>query len=288
MLLSQPNASWHTLRVILLLFEKKCDDGDAQERQRQKAQLTDDMATWKKIYTARKLWIIRGRIPPNLEDSPADLQLFGGDAVHVTANGASQLRYFISFDVGAYGPRVDGPIGHPIMVADRLDLLRLAVVSILSVGLSTGVADDLPCLARVNVLGDEFSVTVTSLRAHTFSNYSMLSIPAAHGVLCDTVNPDIAVWVSELMRAAQQSPPAVVLPPAGAVFEPQPCLSSCTLSNIVGAGGVVLRLVLSSIGAGGDRPSKRKATAPLAELPGSKRKDNSNPPRGLPDVCAHR
>ena len=65
----------------------------------------------------------------------------------MTANVASQLRSFRSFDVGAYGPRVDGPIGHSLMVPDRLDLLRLAVVAILSVGLSPGVADDLPCLA---------------------------------------------------------------------------------------------------------------------------------------------
>ena len=89
------------------------------------------MTSWKKVDTARKLWIIRGITPPNLGDSPADLQSFVGEAIHVTANVASQLRYFSSFDVGAYGPRVDGPIGHSLMVADRLDLLRLAVVSIL-------------------------------------------------------------------------------------------------------------------------------------------------------------
>ena len=106
------------------------DDGDAQEQQRQKAQLATEMTTWNKVNTARKLWIIRGRIPPNLGDSPADLQSFVGEAIHVTANVASQLRLFSSFDVGAYGPRVDGPIGHSLMVADRLDLLRLAVVAI--------------------------------------------------------------------------------------------------------------------------------------------------------------
>ena len=71
------------------------DDGDAQERQRQKAQLTNDMATWKKVNTARKLWIIRGRIPPNLGNSPADLQSFVGEAIHVTANVAYQLRSFL-------------------------------------------------------------------------------------------------------------------------------------------------------------------------------------------------
>ena len=109
------------------------DDGDAREGQRQKAQLTDDMATWKNVNTARKLWIIGERIPPNLWDSPADLQSFVGEAIHVTANMASQLRYFNSFEFGAYGSRVGGPIGHPLTVTDLLDLVRLAVISILSV-----------------------------------------------------------------------------------------------------------------------------------------------------------
>ena len=62
------------------------------------------------------------------------------------------------------------------MVAGRLDLLRFAVVSILSVGLSSGVADDLPRLARVKALGDAFSVAVMGLRAHTFSNYIQYAV----------------------------------------------------------------------------------------------------------------
>ena len=139
----------------------------------------------------------------------------------MTANVASQLRSFSSFDVGAYGPRVDGPIGHSLKV-DRLDPLRLAVVAILSVGLSPGVAGDLPFLTRVNAIVDAFTVAVMGLRAHTFSNYSMLSAPESHAVQCDIVNHDIALWVSELMRAAQRSSPAVVPPPAGTVFDPPP------------------------------------------------------------------
>ena len=196
------------------------------------------MTTWNMVNTARKLWTIRGRIPSSLRDSPADLQSFVGEAIHVTANVASQLRSFNSFDVGAYGPRVDGPIGHSLMVADRLDLLRLAVVAILSVGLLPGVADDLPCLARVNALGDAFTVAVMGLRAHTFSNYSILSVPESHAVvLCDMVNRDIALWVSELMRAAQRSSPAVFPPPAGAVFEPPPMPAFvCTLEFCHGEG----------------------------------------------------
>ena len=140
----------------------------------------------------------------------------------VTANVASQLRSFSSFDVGA-GTRVDGPIGHSLMVADRLDLSRLAVVAIISVGLSPGVADDVPCLARVNALGDAFRVAVMGLRAHTFSNYSMLSVPDADAVLCDMVNRDIALWVSELTRAAQRSSPAVVPHHLARCSTPRPC-----------------------------------------------------------------
>ena len=122
----------------------------------------------------------------------------------MTAHVASQLRSFSSFDVGACEPRVDGPTGHSLMVVDRFDPLRLAVVAILFVGLSPGVADDFPCLARVNALGDAFMVAVMGLHAHTFSNYSMLSVLEVHAVLCDMVNRDIALWVSKLMRAASR------------------------------------------------------------------------------------
>ena len=227
------------------------------------------------------MWIIRGRILLNLGDSPADLQSFVGEAIHLTANVASQLRSFSSFDVGACGPRVDGPIGHSLMVVDRLDLLKLVVVAILSVGLSPGVADDLPSLARVNALGDGYTVAVMGLDAHTLSNYSMPFVPEAHAVLCDMVNLDIALWVSELIRAAQRSSSAVVPLPAGTVFDPPPMPAFVRTLELCRGGGGVLRLVLSSIGSGADRPTKRKATAPSAGSPGSKGKTNSS----LPHAC---
>ena len=78
--------------------------------------------------TVRNHWVIWGRIPPNLGDSPADLQSFVGEAIHVTAKVDDQLRSLSKFDVGLYGPRVDGAVEALLMVADRLDLLRLAVV----------------------------------------------------------------------------------------------------------------------------------------------------------------
>ena len=199
----------------------------------------------------------------------------------MTANVASQIRFFISFDVGAYGPRVDGPIGHSLMVADHVDLLRLAFVAIFSVGVSPGVADDLPCLTRANAVGDAFTVAVMGLRAHTFCSYSMLSLPEAHAVLYDTVNRDIASWVNELMRVAQRSSPAVVHPPAGTVFEPPPMPDLVRTLAFCLCRGEVLRLVISSIGSGADRRTKRKATAPHAGSTKSKRKANL----GLPQAC---
>ena len=105
------------------------------------------------------------------------------------------------------------------MIADPLALLRLAVIANFCVGLSRAVADDLPCLARVNALGCAFTVAVIGLRAHTFSNYSMLSVPEAHATLCYSVNRDIALWVSELMRAAQRWSLAFVPLPAGTVLD---------------------------------------------------------------------
>ena len=170
--------------------------------------LPSEMVTWNKVNIARKLWIVRGRIPPNLGDFPVDLQSFVGEAIHVTANVASQLRFFSTFDVGTHRSRVDGPIGHSLMIADRRNLLRLAFLAILSVGTSPRVAGNLSSLAQMNVLGDAFMVTVTGLRAHIFSTYSMISVPEAHVVLCDIVNRDMALWVSLLMRAAQRSSPA--------------------------------------------------------------------------------
>ena len=87
------------------------NDSDTLERQRQTAQLATEMTTWNKVNTARKLWIIGSRVPLNLGDSPADLQSLVGEAIHESANAASLLRSFTSFDVGA--PAWTGPSGTP-------------------------------------------------------------------------------------------------------------------------------------------------------------------------------
>ena len=84
----------------------------------------------------RKHWVLRGRIPPNIGDSAAEIKSFVGEAVNVTTAVATQLRASSNFDVRAYRPRAEGMVDHLLMVADRLDFLRQALVVILSDGFS--------------------------------------------------------------------------------------------------------------------------------------------------------
>ena len=81
------------------------------------------------------------------------------------------------------------------------------------------------------------------------------------------------------MRAARRSSPAVVPPPAGTVFDPPPVPEFVRTLKFCCGGGEVLRLVLSSIGSGIDRLSKRKTTAPPGGSPGSKGKAKSSLPQ---------
>ena len=138
--------------------------------------------------------------------------------------------------------------------------------------LSPGVADDLLCRAWVNALSDAFTVAVMGLRAHTFSSYSML---------CDMVNRDIALRVSELIRAAQRSFSVVVRPLPGTVFDPPVMPAFVRTLVFCHGGGEALRLVLCTISSVAERPTKRKATASPAGSPGSKGKANLS----LPQVC---
>ena len=64
-------------------------------------------------------------------------------------------------------------------------------------------------------------------------------------------------------------------------WSPPPVLKFVRTPDFCRGGGEVLMLVLGSIGAGGDRSSKRKATPSLAGSPGSKGKANAS----LPQVC---
>ena len=70
----------------------------------QKSQLVDEAALRKKA-GAQRHWILRGRICPDLSDSPADTQAFVGEAVKVTARVAAQIRSLSDIDVALFGPR---------------------------------------------------------------------------------------------------------------------------------------------------------------------------------------
>ena len=163
---------------------------------------------------------------------------------------------------------MDGPIANSLMVADRLDLLRLAVVPIISVDLSPGVANDLPCLVRVDALGDAFTVAVTGLRAHTHSNYSIVYVPEAHVVLCDMINRDIALYLSDLTRAVQRSSPAFVTPPAGTGFNPPPLTKFVRPLEFCRCGGRALWLVLGASAPTETGPPSGRSPLPSMDRPG--------------------
>ena len=142
----------------------------------------------------RKRWVIRGRIPPHLDDRPADLQSFVGEAIHVTAKVDDQLRSVRKIDVGLYGLRVDSAVEALLVVADRLDLLRLTVVAVLSVRLSPEISDDRLCLDQVSVLSDALAAVVYKLRSHTLCNLGMLANDGARCVMIDMVNTNLRLW----------------------------------------------------------------------------------------------
>ena len=243
------------------------DGGDARERHVQKSQLTDDTALWKKM-ASRKHWVLRGRIPPNIGDSAADIQSFVGEVVNVTTAVATQIRAISDFDVSAYGPRADGPIEDLLMVSDRVDFLRQALVAVLSVGFSPGVAGDRPCLERVATIDAAFTSVSADLRRHTLSNIILLSGPKARAVMSEMVNDDLRLWVNDLMRFAQQVRPPMVPPPPDFAFSMPPVPSFKRTSAFCSSGGDVLKLV-EGLREGQDGQSKRNRSP---ATPGTSRK----------------
>ena len=152
--------------------------GDARERHVQKSQLTDDSVLWKNM-ASRKHWALRGRIPPNIGDSAADIQSFIGEAVNVTTAVATQLRVISDFDVLAYGPRAEGMVNHLLMVADRLDFLRQALVAVLPVAFFIDSDGDRHRREKVATIDAAFTSASADLRRHTLSNIILLSDSAA-------------------------------------------------------------------------------------------------------------
>ena len=144
----------------------------------QKSHLNVDAVVWNKT-SSRRHWLIWGRIPPNLGESPTDVPAFVGESVNVTSRVADQLRSLSGFGVAQFGLRSDVPVGDSIVIADRLELLGSAIVAVLSVGLASDVGDHSVCLARVAPLFASFTAVAAQCRTHVLNNYTNLSTPAA-------------------------------------------------------------------------------------------------------------
>ena len=96
------------------------------------------------------------------------------------------------------------------MVADRLDLLRQALMVVLTVRISADVADDRACPDR---LADaSFTSAAAGLRRHTLSKILLIYDSAVRAVMSEVVNDDLRLRVNDLMRFAQQLRPSTVPP----------------------------------------------------------------------------
>ena len=156
---------------------------------------------------------------------------------------ATQLRAISDFDVRAYGPRAEGMVDHLLMVADRLDFLRQALVAVLSVGFSLDSDGDRHCRERVATIDAAFTSASADLRRHTLSNIILLSGPAARAVMSEMVNDDLRLWVNDLMRFAQQVRPPIVPPSTDFTFS-MPLVPSLKRTSVFcSSGGGVLKLV---------------------------------------------
>ena len=107
------------------------DHRDAPERLLHKSQLVDEAALRRKS-GPRRHWILRGRIPHVLGDSPGGIQAFVGESFNVTAWVDAQLRSVSAFDVTQFGPRMDRAPDCCLVVADRPELVRSALLWVLS------------------------------------------------------------------------------------------------------------------------------------------------------------
>ena len=94
-------------------------------------------------------------------------------------------------------------VNHLLMVADRLDFLRQALVAVLSVGFYLDSDGDRHCRERVATIDAAFTTVSADLRRHTLSNIFLLSGSAARAIMNNMVNDDLRLWVNDLMRFAQ-------------------------------------------------------------------------------------
>ena len=174
------------------------------------------------------------------------------------------------------------PVGDSILIADRLELLRSAIVVVLSMGHASGVGDDRACLARVEALSASFTAAAAQFRTHILTNYTNLSTPAARGVMCDMVNHDLRLWLQELVRFAHHVRPEVIPPPAETVFAAPPVPAFDRTLAFCKGGNDVLEMiadVTQGLRSGVDGSNKQKSGAANVGLSspgtGSSRKKSS-------------
>ena len=208
----------------------------------------------------RKHCVVRGRIPPNIGDSAADIQSFEFEAVNVTTAVATQLRAISDYDVRAYGPHAEGMVDHLLMVADRLDFYHQALVAVLSVGVFLDSDGDRHCRERVATIDAAFTSASAELRRHTLDNIILLFGSAARAVMSEMVNDDLRLWVNDLMQFAQKVRPPMVPPPLDFTFSMPPVSSFKRTIAFRSSGGGVLKLVEGLLvpRESQDAPSKRK------------------------------
>ena len=167
-----------------------------------------------------------------------------------------------------------------LVVDDRLELVRSALIRVLSVGLLPSVNADRPCLERLAPLSAAVTTTSADLCTHTLCNYASLSSAKARSVMCEMVNHDLRLWVNELIRFDLTSQPPAVPHPPDTVFAVPP-LPACGRTPAFCRGGGELLKIAEEISRGrvaGGVHSKRKASAgPSSRGAGYARKKSSQP-----------
>ena len=149
------------------------------------------------------------------------------------------------------------------MVADRLELVRSALIGMLSVGLSPSVDVDRPCMERLTPISAAFTTSSADLRTRTLCNHANLSSAKARAVMCEMASHDLRLWVNEIMRVALIRQPLVVPPPPDTVFA-VPRYRPFGWASAFCQGGGELQNIVEETSRGrvaGDGHSKRKAAA---------------------------
>ena len=165
---------------------------------------------------SRNHCLLRGRPPPNHGESAAGIHSFVGKVVIVTAMVGAQLRAVSNFHLIECRPPAESIFDRLFIVADRLDVLRQALTAFFTSELSADIADD-ACLERLAPVDALFTSAAAGLRRHTLCNV-ILSFRRA-SCYERNINGNICLWVSDLLRFAQQVCPSTVAPQSSVVFD---------------------------------------------------------------------